>query len=1658
MKRLLSISALAFAGLCLSTPLSFSQSAKAPSASEIMLLEDGDPLTPLTGITATPYNEPFDGTSHTITVQLTGDAEEATLLYGETEGDYTLTEAPGYIEPGTHTIYFKASKEGYEDYVGSANVTITRKAITVTADAKSKHVGTAEPELTFSVGEGVVSGYDLPTIAATRDAGETAGEYDIKLNFSESAIYDISAVKGTFTITDHTFASEYTVIKAATCGKKGSQAKFCTYAGCTEHTESEEIPATGLHSLGESVTIQAATCTEDGESTRTCSVCNHIEHVVLPKLGHDFATEFTTIKEATCGEKGSQAKYCRRTGCTEYTELTEIEATGNHSYGSSTITVQKTCTTDGTSQRICSVCGDIQIITNQATGHVYSDEYTIDIEPTCTTAGEKSLHCYNCAERKAESITAIEALGHNWNAGTTTLAATCTEDGSIHYECTRCTESKDEPITKLGHDFSESFTVDLAATCTTDGAQSQHCQRTGCAVTQNTTPIPATGHDWGEPTTLSAPTCTLDGEEKFTCATCQADSNAVILAIGHDFSEEYTEDVAATCLTAGSKSQHCQHSGCSEKDNVTEIAALGHNLSTSTITINPGCTTKGEETFYCSRCDYSEAHEVASLGHQFSDTFTVDQRASCIDDGYESRHCLHDNCEVTTEGRIIPHGEHLWINEETIMAATCTKDGRKKHQCEACGIEEEYVVALLGHDYKTEFTIDMDATCEKMGTKSRHCTRCSSKIGTTYIPAKGHTEGATKRENIVEATCTEDGHYDDVLYCATCGKVMNTTNKTTDAIGHNYKKANDFVTAPACETEGLLYSTCIHCGDVKTDVVEALGHDYDTIYTVDKAPMCTELGIESKHCSRCESKIEQRTIASLGHAWNKGDTTTAPTCTTLGTLTKSCERCTSTYKIELDSLGHLFDTEYTIDTAATCLKEGEKSIHCSRCTERKNIVSIPMTEHEPGSDWEKVDVHPATCTTAETYKEAITCHKCGTFLEAIDKVGEPAKGHSWDNGTINVAPTCTEGGKMTFICTECAAVDIREVEPLGHTYTDTFTVDIPAKCLTEGSQSHHCIRCDIHGAATVIPAKGHTAGTPVKENVIEPKCTTQGSYESVTYCAACNILMSRDTVITDSIGHIWNETIEKSKATCTEIGITIQTCKTCMFTLTAKQAPLGHAMSDTFIVDTPARCGVEGLQSKHCARCDHHEEESVIPALEHIMGESEIVNAPKCLSPGESQTVCLLCGYTEKETLKALGHTFGEMEVLVEPSCEMKGMTGKKCIRCELESNIIMTPVLGHLFTTEPEDSIQPTCTEAGIARQFCDRCEQKIDQPIDSLGHSFPEVYVVDLPATCEEAGISSKHCDRCGIHNDTIYIEPIGHLWNEGAITTAPTDTTYGTFTYDCLHAGCLSHEFIQLDKLVALLPNELGQYFGVKIEGYCQGDEEHLAYNSNPEAGAPKEYRISFNPAAKLQGFIDVDWTEVPFDEQIAWNIPVNCSEGTYGASITFRNEDSIASAAIDFNFVVNRSQAATIAIFRDVVSVIKDSSFTYNSYQWYHNDEKIDGATLPYYQEKDGLSGSYYVVINEGTESEVRTCARSDWYNPLNKCKDVIITPNPVKDYAHIKLYNFENTNHKVTLYNEYGILMHEMTLEGDEGSVPTYQLVSGQYLIKVDGITTKVVKQ
>ena len=185
------------------------------------------------------------------------------------------------------------------------------------------------------------------------------------------------------------------------------------------------------------------------------------------------------------------------------------------------------------------------------------------------------------------------------------------------------------------------------------------------------------------------------------------------------------------------------------------------------------------------------------------------------------------------------------------------------------------------------------------------------------------------------------------------------------------------------------------------------------------------------------------------------------------------------------------------------------------------------------------------------WPRAATVIVCGEELSR-ETITVAALGHTYGDAVVenNVAPTCTVDGSYDNVtyCTVCGEELNREtitVDALGH--TEIVDEAIEPTCTETGlTEGKHCSVCnEVIVAQEIVAPFGHTAGNAVVENSVEPDCVNNGSYESVVYCTACGVEISRETIVAPATGHNFTDYKSNNDATYTEDGTMTGTCANC---------------------------------------------------------------------------------------------------------------------------------------------------------------------------------------------------------------------------------------------------------------------------------------------------------------------------------------------------------------------------------------------------------------------------------------------------------------------------------------------------------------------------------
>ncbi len=559
--------------------------------------------------------------------------------------------------------------------------------------------------------------------------------------------------------------------------------------------DTDVIPALGHNfvidtEVGENGVV-APTCTTKGYTAYVCT--NNEGHTeqrdIIPELGHTEETK--EGKEATCTEAGyTEMTYCTVCGAV-VVDSNVIPAKGHKLVIDPAVAV--TCTEDGkTEGRHCSECDYVEaqnVI--PAEGHKY---VVTEAEPaTCTKAGHTGGSVCSVCGAIEEGSTAVEtepALGHDWDDGVYTASdKPCLTPGYTTCTCARCTETRVEYEEITGH--TPVIVRAEAATCSAKGWE----EYTACSVcgTEITTKveIPAVAHEWISNEDEIAATCTEKGATaSYHCANCDATKAAEETpALGHEFGE-WTLDTLPTCTAAGKRVRSCIHDGCEEKE-YKELAALGHNMTKHEAKAAT-CTKDGNVEYYtCSRCEgkiYADAEGTATLedvvipatGHTWTSEVT---EPTCTTKGFTTKTCA---CGATEKGDFVDalghtggkadcsnqavcerchkayggYGNHNY--KTTTVAGTCVEKGKNVKTCTICGKSSEMDTTYGDHQYAT--VASSPATCTEKGVISQKCELCGNEV-TIEVAATGN-----------HADADGDG------YCDECGSVI--AGSSADHSGH----------------------------------------------------------------------------------------------------------------------------------------------------------------------------------------------------------------------------------------------------------------------------------------------------------------------------------------------------------------------------------------------------------------------------------------------------------------------------------------------------------------------------------------------------------------------------------------------------------------------------------------------------------------------------------------------------------------------------------------------------------------------------------------------------------------------------------------------------------------------------------------------------------
>ena len=133
-----------------------------------------------------------------------------------------------------------------------------------------------------------------------------------------------------------------TTISASLYGLTAHQTAAVKVHNCENHWDDGKITTT-------------PTCTKTGVKQYTCTICSETKTEEIAALGHDYSSDWTIDTAAACETVGSKSHHCTR--CDSKKDITEIPASGKHTWNNGVITKPATIAEEGVKTYTCTVCG-----------------------------------------------------------------------------------------------------------------------------------------------------------------------------------------------------------------------------------------------------------------------------------------------------------------------------------------------------------------------------------------------------------------------------------------------------------------------------------------------------------------------------------------------------------------------------------------------------------------------------------------------------------------------------------------------------------------------------------------------------------------------------------------------------------------------------------------------------------------------------------------------------------------------------------------------------------------------------------------------------------------------------------------------------------------------------------------------------------------------------------------------------------------------------------------------------------------------------------------------------------------------------------------------------------------------------------------------------
>ena len=962
-------------------------------------------------------------------------------------------ELPGFIEDiiGNDTTNDENNDDNQTEQEHVHEYTWTVKA-NPTCDVDGEEVGTCECGETTSraiaaLGHEIV--VDAAVAATCTETGLTEGKHCAKCDFVEVAQEIVPVTHGEAVLD---------AAVAPTCTETGlTEGSHCSLCNAV-FVAQEEVAALG-HTYSSVVT--APTCTVEGYTTYTCSVCNdtYTSDVteVLPHVDENL--------DITCDYEGCTKRIlpAADSKISLFTARHMIIVSLSNSYYMEGVITEVKDANNGIFI-LTDEAGDSVIVRlpKDADGNSYSSWKTVKVvvgdtvsvygKPTRNT-DQTTLEIYDTKVEGA--VLTILKHEHKFSDATCTLPATCaclavsgTELGHIDENsdnlCDRCDWNLKLKISNIAVSTNVEVTNGVLDEGKTSWTWSDDAFNVIIAKGTSTFTLYTTSKDYMQLKKLNTLTVSAKGNAKINSITISA-TNATYLghlknAIGTAY--EYTADEATFSITIvwdstedfvlvnnGTSTVYVKH---------VQITYEEVHTHEYTCTTTATCTTSGVNTYVCS-CGDTYTEEVAALGHTSSEVVVEKEvAATCTDAGsYDNvTYCTVCNEELTRETVTVAalgHSHNTLEYDEEGHWYTCVcgdateKEAHKggnatltdKAVCEVCGVAYGEVSSSVVTIYFQNNWLWSDVRFYAWSDNGN-----AGDWPGVKMPLVGTNDG--KELYAIELDITQ---YPNYIINGVKNDGSGNRDQTPDI------KAMDLYEFYATEYLYMAWDNGNKVGHWYMDPAVTHFHNYEISKNND-----------TQHWMECSCGLAS---TKVNHAYGEFAQVSPATCTEAEVLEAVCSCGHKTTKAGVAALGHTEVVEQAV--AATCTEAGKtEGKHCSVC----ETILVAQTEIPALGHTEVVDAAvEVTCTEAGK-TEGSHCSVCNEVFVAQTTI--PALGHDMpsthyeekDGGIVKVG-TCSRCGVVETVVDTTKVISVDNYEDLvtilsaGYHASLTKSVDLP---------------------------------------------------------------------------------------------------------------------------------------------------------------------------------------------------------------------------------------------------------------------------------------------------------------------------------------------------------------------------------------------------------------------------------------------------------------------------------------------------------------------------------------------------------------------------------------------------------------------------------------